>query len=154
MGPVILLILLGILLILVETLLLPGFAITGILGICSVAAACWLAFTNNGTTAGIITILICIVLVTALIVFVLKSKTWKKATLNTNITSRTDANPEDKGIAVGDKGMTLTRLNPMGKARFGNVDVEVRSDEGYIDVHQQIYVRSIEGEKLFVGKQE
>ena len=40
MGPIILLILLGLILLLVETLLLPGFFFTGILGVLSLAAAC------------------------------------------------------------------------------------------------------------------
>ena len=67
MGPIIILIVVGLLLLLVETLLIPGFAVTGILGICSLGAACWLAFTRLGNTAGIIVTIVCILLAAALI---------------------------------------------------------------------------------------
>ena len=94
MGPIIILIVVGLILLLVETLLIPGFAVTGILGLCSMAAACWLAFTNIGNTAGIIVTVVCILLATALLVWVMRSSTWKKATLNTKIDSKVDVNAD------------------------------------------------------------
>ena len=153
MGPVIILIIVGLLLLLVETLLIPGFAVTGILGIASLAAACYLAFTRIGTTAGVICVIVCILLATLLLVWLLRSSTWKKATLNTNIDAKVDVNADKKGIAVGQQGTTVTRLAPMGMVRFENgTKVEVNSADGFIDPGQKVVVDSIDGEKIFIKK--
>ena len=154
MGPIIILIIVGLLLLLVETLLLPGFAVTGILGIASMGAACWLAFTRLGNTAGIIITIICILLAAALLVWVLRSSTWKKATLETNIDAKVDVNADKKGIEVGSKGVAETRLAPMGMARFEDgTKAEVSSADGFLDPGCPVVVSAIEGEKIFIKKQ-
>ena len=154
MGPIIILIIVGLLLLLVETLLLPGFAVTGILGIASMGAACWLAFTRLGNTAGIIITIICILLAAALLVWVLRSSTWKKATLETNIDAKVDVNADKKGIEVGSKGVAETRLAPMGMVRFEDgTKAEVSSADGFLDPGCPVVVSAIEGEKIFIKKQ-
>lgn len=151
MGPIILLILLGLILLLVETLLLPGFFFTGILGVLSLAAACYFGFVNFGNTGGIVTIIICVIVAAAFMVWILRSKTWKKATLNTEIKASVDQRPKDKGIAVGMPGVTTTRLNPMGRVRFDNgEEAEVHSLDGLIEARTAVRVAEIEEEKIFV----
>jgi membrane-bound ClpP family serine protease len=153
MGPIIILIIVGLLLLLVETLLLPGFAVTGILGIVAMGAACWLAFTRLGNTAGIIVTIVCILLAAALLIWVMRSSTWKKATLNTKIDSKVDVNAGQKAIAVGSKGTTVTRLAPMGMVRFEDgTKAEVSSAEGFVDPGCEVEVCAIEGEKIFIKK--
>lgn len=153
MGPIIILIVVGLLLLLVETLLIPGFAVTGILGICSLGAACWLAFTRLGNTAGIIVTIVCILLAAALIVWVMRASTWKKATLNTKIDSKVDVNADQHSIAVGSKGTTVTRLAPMGMVRFEDgTKAEVNSSDGFVDPGCAVEVSAIEGEKIFIKK--
>lgn len=150
MGPIILLILLGILLILAEIFLIPGFAITGILGIGALAGSCYFAFTEYGSTGGIITIVVNILLITALLVVLLKSKTWKRFSLDTKINAKVDTQPAEKGIRPGMEGLSVTRLNPMGRAQFGDEFVEVRSTDGIIDPKTPIEVAYLEQEKIFV----
>lgn len=154
MGPIIILIVVGLLLLLVETLLIPGFAVTGILGLCSMAAACYLTFTTFGNTAGIIVTIICILLAAALLVWVMRSSTWKKATLNTKIDSKVDVNADKTGIAVGSKGVAITRLAPMGMVRFEDgTKAEVSSADGFLDQGTEVIVTNLEEEKIFVKKQ-
>ena len=80
----------------------------------------------------------------------LRSKTWKKLSLHTEIDSRTDSRPEDKGIAVGSQGVTITRLAPMGKVLFGETTVECSARNGIIDPGQQVEVILIDDNKIFV----
>ena len=151
MGPIILLILLGLILLLVETLLLPGFFFTGILGVLSLAAACYFGFVNYGNTGGIITVIISVLVAAAFMVWILRSKTWKKATLNTEIKATVDQRPADKGISAGMKGVAQTRLNPMGRVRFDNgEEAEVHSLDGLIDAHKNVVVEQVDEEKIFV----
>ena len=153
MGPVIILIAVGLILLLVETLLIPGFAVTGILGIASMAAACWLAFTRIGTTAGVLTVIVCLLLATALLVLVLRSSTWKKATLNTKIDSKVDVNANQTEITVGKKAIATTRLAPMGMVRFEDgTKAEVCSAEGFVDQGSEVVVTEIQDEKIFIKK--
>ena len=153
MGPIISLIVVGLLLLLVETLLIPGFAVTGILGLCSLAAACYLAFTTIGNTAGIIITIICILLAAALLVWVMRSSTWKKATLNTKIDSKVDVNADQKTVTVGSKGVAITRLAPMGMVRFEDgTKAEVSSADGFLDQGTEVIVTNLEEEKIFVKK--
>ena len=153
MGPIVILILVGLILLLVETLLIPGFAVTGILGLVSLGAACYLAFATLGNTAGIIVTAICILLATLLVVLVLRSSTWKKVSLQTNIDEAVDVKPAQKGITVGSKGVTVTRLAPMGTVRFEDgTKAEVSSSEGFIDPGCEVEVTSVEEEKIFIKK--
>lgn len=150
MALIITLIILGLLLILAEILIIPGFAITGILGIGSIVASCYFAFVEYGNLGGAITIGINIILLIFFVVLSLRSKTWKKISLTTNIDSRSDSVPEEKGIEIGSKGVTITRLNPMGKARINSVTLEVVSQENLIDPNMEIEVSYIEDNKVYV----
>lgn len=147
---VITLIIAGLLLLAAELVLIPGFGVAGILGVGSIVASCWLAFTNLGATAGIIVIIVNIILVTLSTVMVLRSKTWKKISLKTNIDAKVDTAPAKKGIAVGERGKTLTRLAPGGKAEIGENIVEVFTRDSLIEPGIEVKVCELEGNKIFV----
>lgn len=150
MALIISLSILGLLLIIAEIILIPGIFVAGTLGLVSIGAACWLAFDGFGPDAGYITIAANAVLAIACAVLSLRSKTWKKLSLNTEIDSRTDSRPEDKGISVGSQGVTITRLAPMGKVLFGDTTVECSARNGIIDPGQQVEVILIDDNKIFV----
>ncbi len=150
MGLIITLIIVGILLIIAELVLIPGVFITGTIGLASLVASCYFGFTEYGQIGGIITIAVNIILIVIFVVLALRSKTWKKLSLETNINSRTDLNPQEKGIAVGQEGVTITRLSPMGKAKINNVITEVSSQEGIINPESTIVVTLIDDNRIFV----
>ena len=147
---VITLIIAGILLLGAELIIIPGFGIAGILGIAAMAGSCWVAFTYISTTAGIITITANILLAVASTILVLRSKTWKKLSLNTNINAKVDVTPAQKGVAVGEKGISLSRLAPGGKVQIGNQMLEAFCRASIIEPGKEIEVCSIEGYKIFV----
>ena len=148
MGLVITLILVGIVLMIAEILLIPGVGIAGIFGLLSMGGSCWYAFYEFGTvTGGIVTGVTAIVLVSFAIV-VLRAKTWKRMTLNTIIESK--VNQVKMELRVSDKGKTITRLAPMGSARFGNEVVEVKALEGMIDPNVDIEICMIDDGKIYV----
>lgn len=150
MALIISLSILGLLLIIAEIILIPGIFVAGTLGLVSIGAACWLAFDGIGPDAGYITIAANAVLAVVCAVLSLRSKTWKKLSLHTEIDSRTDSRPEDKGIAVGSQGVTITRLAPMGKVLFGETTVECSARNGIVDPGQQVKVILIDDNKIFV----
>lgn len=147
MGFIITLILVGLVLIFAEILLIPGVGIAGILGLLSMGGSCFYAFYEFGNTAGAIVTAINAVLIVALTVWVLRAKTWKRMSLETNIDSKA---VEGATLSVGEKGKTLTRLAPMGSARFGNYVVEVKALEGMLDPDTPVEVVLIEDNKIYV----
>lgn len=149
MGFIIVLILVGLVLIFAEILLIPGVGIAGVLGLLSMGCSCFYAFHELGTTTGIIVTAVNAVLIVGLTIWVLRAKTWKKFTLNTNIDSKAFS-LEGAKIAIGDRGKTITRLAPMGTVRFGEDTYEAKALEGMIDPGTEVEIVLIEDNKIYV----
>lgn len=149
MGFIIVLILVGLVLIFAEILLIPGIGIAGVLGLLSMGGSCFYAFNQLGTNAGVIVTIVNAALIVALTIWVLRAKTWKRFTLNTNIDSKAIDLIEDK-LSVGDRGRTLSRLSPMGSAKIMDEVYEVKALEGMIDSGVEIEVVLIEDNRIYV----
>ena len=147
---IITLIIAGLLLLAAELVLIPGFGVAGILGVASLVGSCWVAFTQVGTTTGIITLIANILLAIISTVLVLRSKTWKKLSLGTNIEAKVDTTPVEKGISVGDKGTTITRLAPGGKVMLGTNMLEAFSRDTIIEPGIDVEVCEVQGNKIYV----
>jgi membrane-bound ClpP family serine protease len=149
MGFIITLILVGLVLILAEILLIPGVGVAGVLGILSIGGSCFCAFHQYGNVTGAIVTAVNALLLLALIIWVLRAKTWKRMTLETSIDSKA-VSSDTAVLAVGDRGRTLTRLAPMGSACFGNYVVEVKALEGMLEPNIGVEVVLIEDNKIYV----
>ena len=148
MGLVITLIILGLLLLFAEILIIPGVGVAGILGLLSMAGSCVYAFMEMGQTAGIIVTAVNVVLIVLLTIWVLRAKTWKRLALETNIDAK--AVVPEVNVVPGEKGVSVTRLAPMGTARFGDLRLEVTAREGIIDPGVEIDVVEVDGIKVYV----
>lgn len=142
------LIFLGILLLIVEILLVPGVGVAGFAGLLSMVASCWYAFHAFDNRTGMIVIIINIILCLIFTFFVLRAKTWKRFALNDAVEGR--VNEEGKDVKVGDTGKALTRLGPVGKAAFGEVSCEVHSEGELIDAGTDIIVTKIQSKQIIV----
>lgn len=149
MGFLITLILVGLVLIFVEILLIPGVGVAGILGLLSMGGSCYYAFYEYGSLTGGIVTGVNGLLLLLLTVYVLRAKTWKRFTLNTNIDSK--AVSTEQVLAVGDRGKTVTRLAPMGAVRVGDNVIEVKALEGMIDPGVEVEVVLIEDNRIYVS---
>ena len=149
-GLIITLVIVGLLLLMVELLVIPGFGVAGVLGIASFVGSCYLAFVNIGTTVGIIVVVSEILLTVLSVLLILRSKTWKRLSLDTNIEAKIDEVPQNKGITVGMKGKAITRMAPVGQAEFGDVAIEVFSRGTVINAGCGVTVVEIAENKVFV----
>ncbi len=146
---IILLIITGILLIVLEVLVIPGIAIAGIGGVLFMAGGVYYAYSSLGSKAGNITLVASIVSFVIILVWVLRSKTWDKAELHTNIDGIAHDHVTD-GIQVGDQGTTISRLAPMGKIRINDKVIEAKSITGYINPNEKIEVLKIQTTNVIV----
>ena len=148
MGLVITLIILGLMLLFAEILIIPGVGVAGILGLLSMAGSCAYAFMEMGQTSGIMVTAVNAVLVVLLTIWVLRAKTWKRLALETNIDAKAVVPEVD--VVPGAKGVSITRLAPMGMARFGDLRLEVTAREGIIDPGVEVEVVEVDGIKVYV----
>jgi len=148
MGLVVTLIIVGLLLVFAEILIIPGVGIAGVIGLLSLAGSCVYAFLELGSTAGYVVTAVNVVLVVGLAVWVLRAKTWERMTLHTNIDSK--AVVPEVAARPGQEGKAVTRLAPMGAARFGDNVLEVTALQGIIDSGTAVKVVSVEGLKVYV----
>ncbi|MDR0694588.1 MAG: NfeD family protein [Prevotellaceae bacterium] len=152
MALIITLILLGVVLLLMELLIIPGFGITGILGILSLAGGVVMAYYKYDDGTGHIvlagTIIICILFAC----YALRPKTWKRLSLTSAITSQAVGTAAERGLAVGMQGITVTRLAPVGTVKINSVQIEATSFEGIINPSQKVEIVKIDGAKVIVSR--
>ena len=153
MWYLVLLVLLGLLFLLVELVLLPGVSVGALLTLVCYGSALYLAFTNMGATVGISVLVAILLLSLVAIIFSLRAKTWRRLSLNEQVTSSSMPSPE-KEVKVGDRGRALSRLAPMGKVEFGGRIFEAKSLDAYIDVRSEVEVVGFENFDVIVKKVE
>lgn len=139
---------LGIIFLLLELLVIPGTTFIGIIGFISLALGVYQTFVIYGTSWGIFALIGTSIVSIVMLVLSLRSKTWKKAMLSTSITSK--VNQDADKFKTGDKGRSISRLTPMGKARFGDEFVEVSTFGDFLDPEMNIRIIEIKNNKIFV----
>ncbi len=143
------LILVGIAFLLLEILVVPGTTLVGLAGLGMVVGGVVLAFNHYGVQTGVLTLVGALILSLVSIGLALKSNTWKKAMLGSTLEGKVNVVEAEK-ILVGHEGITITRLNPMGKALIGDEYYEVTSKDNLIGESTPIVVVKVEGNKIIV----
>lgn len=138
----------GIVFILAEILFVPG-GILGIVGGLLLFYAIYLPYgAGFGIEAHINVIAILAVLSLSLYLMV-RSNTWNRIKLSKSIDSTVKKNVSDS-INIGDIGICVSRLVPMGKARFGDIHAEVKSYSTFVDQGTKIEVVEIKNDQIIV----
>ena len=145
---VLLLVLLGLVLIALEIVAIPG-GVAGICGAILTLVGIWQMYATQGAKAGIITLLVSLLVLVGLLIYFMKARTWKKVSLDEQMDSKVNT-IDEKSIIPGAKGVTLSRLAPMGKAIIGDQTIEVSTYNEFIDPDKAIEVVQVEGSKVFV----
>lgn len=146
---IVLLIAVGLLLILLEILVIPGTTVVGIGGLVMVVAGIYFAYSTYGMAGGTYTLGGVIVVSAFTLYFALKSKTWKKMSLKDNIDGKVNEFDTTK-IKPGDQGVTITRLAPMGKIMVNNEYYEAKTQNNFIDQNTQVEIYRIEDNQIIV----
>jgi len=146
---IIILVSLGFVLLLLELLVLPGNGVAAIGGFVLLGLSVWQVYAQYGNVAGSWALGALVVISIILIWFALRSKTWNRVALKSEIDSKADGQP-DVPIYVGDQGVTVSRLAPAGKALINNDYFEVRTFGELVDPNQNIEVVKIEYRTIYV----
>lgn len=145
------LLLIGIGLMLVEIFLLPGLSIAGIGGVLSLVGGVYYAYTFIGPDAGHFTLLATIVLMAIAIWIFLRSRALEKMSLKTNVDGKNDP-MQGMEIQVGDTGVAISRLAPMGKIRVSGSVVEAKAIDDFIDQGTEVVVIKVQSTNVLVER--
>ena len=149
---IVVLALIAVLLFLLEVFFLPGITIAGFGGLLFAAGTVYEAYVMKGTTAAVFTLLGMGLLFVICFIIFLKSGTWNKIALKTDINSKVENNVSK--INIGDTGKTSTRLGPMGHVVINGVTVEAKAEDEIIDANEEIIVTELHANNVTVKKKE
>ena len=142
---------LALVLCLVETFLIPGFGVCGVLSALCALIGLGAVFGMYGIVAGSVATAAVLLLGGLMLYWVMHSKRIERLSLHATIDSSV-ASEAQQTVKVGDKGVALTRLALVGMARLGSVEVEVRSASGFIDEGTPIIVTKINNNEIHVSR--
>lgn len=145
---VIILLLIALILIFLEVFVLPGINVAGIAGLILLIADIYLAYSNVGTPQAHIVLAIAIGLSAIMLIFGLRANTWRRVSLNAAIDSKVQ-NFSPEAIKIGDSGIALTRLGPIGKVLINGVEAEAKATN-IINAQTKIEVVDIVDNELIV----
>jgi len=144
----------GIILLAFEFIIVPGFGISGILGIASLVTG--IVFISDTWYEGILyslgTLIILGILLYLSFRFMGTRKFWQRLSLNTSQSNATGytapkLNYEDY---IGKQGIALTQLRPAGTADFQGERMDVVTEGGFIKVGSKVKVIAVEGVRIVV----
>jgi membrane-bound ClpP family serine protease len=139
---IILLLVLGVVLILLEFFVLPGITVAGVAGVVMILGGIYLSYHHYDSTIGHLTVFGSVIFSLFALWLALKSGTWNRIMLKTEVDSKVEKLDENM-ISIGDEGICLSRLAPMGQVRIKNHIIEAKSTGVYIDEKTPIEVIKI-----------
>lgn len=144
-----LLILTGIALLVAEFFIFIGSAIAGIVGFILTAIGVFLTYKTYGSATGNTVLLISIALFLATVFFSLRSKTWKRIALHSEVDGKVNTIEEHK-IKAGDVGITVSKVAPMGKVKVNDIVVEAKSIGIYIEENTEVEVVKVNESNILI----
>lgn len=149
---VVILVLIGLILLLLEVLVIPGTSIAGIFGFLALGTAVWIVFSTYGTTYGVVALISLLLLTILTFVLAFRSKTWNKLALSDAVDSKIDSFETEKP-SIGAVGQCISRLNPIGTVEINGREYEAYSADGYIEENNTVVVIATEDNKIIVKRQ-
>lgn len=144
-----LLIFIGLLLVIVELIFIPGTTIFGILGALLVGVGIYFTYENYGDATGTYVLIGSSLVGAGLLIYSLKAKTWKKFALTSQIKSKVKEGYADDLLA-GMEGEAVSDLKPIGKGEFNNKAYEVTSQGEHVSAGSVITIIKIDRNKIIV----
>lgn len=146
---VILLIGIGLVLIVVELIFVPGVTIVGILGFILAAVGVWISYAALGTETGHM-VLAASVLATGLALFYsFRSEAWSRFALKDSMKSRVNEETPHL-LEVGEEGKTVSALRPQGTAVFKERNHEVQTTGTFLAPNTPVRIIKIVANKITV----
>jgi len=146
---VIVLVLFGLGFIIAEIIFVPGTTLLGLLGIVFTIAGIVISYLSFGAGIGTLVLTISIVVGTSVLIYSFKSGVWERFALKTSIKSKFNEGNLNE-IQVGEEGITISALRPVGKADFRDKVFEVTTLGNFLASGTKVRIVSIKNNKIFI----
>ena len=148
---VVVLIGLGLGLILVEFVWIPGTTVVGFVGFFMSLAGVYLGYRYFGTTTGHCVLGGVTVFVGLSLWIAIKTKAWKRFALSKQITGRVKLVGQEY-LQFGQEGTTTSALRPSGHVEFNDKVFEVSTLGGFIDAGSKVTIVKLDRNQILVDK--
>ena len=151
----ILLFIVGVLLLALEVLVVPGFGITGLGGIIAVLGSLFFTFENKEVAIYVITIssIASILGIIIALKYFISSTAWSRIELSERQSKEGGyiSNQSDETL-IGKAGQTITPLRPAGIAEIDKKRLDVVTEGGFIAANEEVEVVDVQGRRIVVRK--
>ena len=148
---------LGIILLALEIFVVPGFGVSGILGIVSLVVG--IVYVSDSWYEGVLyslgTLLVLGILLYLSFRFVGTKKFWQRLSLNTSQSNRAGytAPKLNNDELMGRLGTAITQLRPAGTVDFQGERMDVVTEGGFIKSGSLVKVIAVEGVRIIVREE-
>lgn len=143
------LLLIGLLLIVVEVVFVPGTTIVGVIGVIFAGTGVIISYRHYGSEAGLYIFAGTAAFAVIAIIISFRSKAWTRFANQSAINSKVN-----EGITAslleGEEGIALSTLKPFGKAQFKSGEFEVKTLGDYLDAGTKVKIVSIQSNQIIV----
>ncbi len=143
------LLLIGLALIIIEVVFVPGTTLVGVIGVIFAGVGVIISYRHYGNEAGFYILVGTSTLVAVALFFSFRSGAWmrfaNKSAINSKVNEGITASLQE-----GDEGIALSTLKPFGKAQFKNGEFEVKTLGDYLDVGTKVKIVSIQSNQIIV----
>ena len=139
----------GIVLIVVELIFIPGTTLFGIAGLILTIIGVVISFTAFGSGVGLLVLGGAFAVLGVTLYFSLRSGAWDKLSLKQSSQGRVN-DDVPSGVWKGDVGVALSTLRPMGNVEFNDKVVEVSTLGPYVDAGAKVQVIEVRDNKVLV----
>ena len=146
---VISLIVIGIVVVIVEIIFVPGTTVVGIFGAILSIIGVTLSFSYFGASIGWITLGATTVLSGFMFYWSLRTRAWERFSLKSTVEGRVNEVDLD-ALKVGEVGVAVSALRPMGKAELNGKMVEVTTLGMYISTGTRVKVIRVSTNQIVV----
>ena len=143
------LLVIGIILIVVELIFIPGTTLFGIMGLVLTIIGVVISFTAFGSGTGIFVLLGAFAALGIVLFFSLRSNAWDRLSLKQSSRGRVN-DDVPSSVWKGDIGVALSTLRPTGKVEFNEKVVEVSTLGPYVDAGSKVQVVEVRSNKILV----
>jgi membrane-bound ClpP family serine protease len=139
----------GLGLILVELVFIPGTTVVGLLGLIFTIVGIVISYNYFGNDIGFYILMGTLISTLVALFYSFRTGAWTRFSLKSSIDSKVNEGMF-KILNVGDEGMTRSPLRPMGTAEFGNQNYEVRSLGPFVDNSTRVKIVQIQSNQIIV----
>jgi membrane-bound ClpP family serine protease len=143
------LLVIGLGLVIVELVFIPGTTVVGLLGLIFTGTAVIISYNHFGSDVGFFVLMGTLVATLVALFYSFRTGAWTKFSLKSSNDGKVNEGLLSD-LHIGDEGVTVSTLRPIGKAEFRNRIFEVKTLGSYIEQGQPVKITQIYSNQIVV----